>query len=192
MGENSFTAMDFGQGFSEVLAAAKLSKEWAWASIYQTIAGPVTGYLRSQGAPEPIDLAGDVFFELARSIDRFEGDASAFKTYVFVIAHQKLHQGRQRDQQNRSVLSGEVLAALRSDDATMATGHDDPRFQEVIAAFEILDADQRDVLSLRIIAGLTAQETADVINRGVRKVKSIQRQALARIRNRLPAWGGTP
>lgn len=163
-----------------------MSKEWAWASIYRAIAQPVTGYLRSQGANEPIELAGDVFFELARSIDRFDGDASAFKTYVFVIAHQKLHQSQPADEHSRTMLSSDVLVALGAADATTTAERAASEIREVISAFEILDADQRDVLSLRIIAGLTAQETAHVIDRGVRKVKSIQRRALARIRNRLP------
>lgn len=188
MGENSIRAIDFGESFPEIIAAAKLSQEWAWASIYQAIAGPVTGYLRSQGAPDPLDLAGDVFFDLARSIDRFEGDSSAFKTYVFVIAHQQLNQTRPRGQRTRSTLSREVLHALQGEGYGPAH-QDDPIIDDVLAAFEILDHDERNVLSLRMIGGLTAQETATVIDSGVRKVKSIQRHALARIRNRVPTYG---
>jgi len=50
---------------------AKLGDAWAWAVIYREMAGPVTGFLRVRGVAAPEDAASDVFFEIARNIDRF-------------------------------------------------------------------------------------------------------------------------
>jgi RNA polymerase sigma factor (sigma-70 family) len=55
--------------------------------------------------------------------------------------------------------------------------------------FEELTPDQRDVLSLRIIAGLTLQETAEALGKRVGAVKALQRRGLAAVRNRIGREG---
>jgi RNA polymerase sigma-70 factor (ECF subfamily) len=46
----------------------------------------------------------------------------------------------------------------------------------------MLTPEQRDVLSLRIVAGLSVEQVGEVLNRGVKKVKSLQRRGMARVR----------
>lgn len=180
---DGFRGINLGESFDDVIEAAGSGKEWAWSSLYGAVAGPVTGFLRARGASDPEELAGDVFFELARSIARFEGDQSAFRTYVFVIAYRRLAEERQRKVgEPRSLLADDVLDKLRSASQLDGIEVEDSTAEEVRRAFEILTPEQRDVLSLRIIAGLTLQETASVINRGVMAVKSIQRRGLSKIR----------
>ena len=56
--------MGLGPNFESVLGAARLGTDWAWAEIYRQIAGPVTGFLRARGVDDPLDAAGDVFFDV--------------------------------------------------------------------------------------------------------------------------------
>ncbi len=60
--------MSLGEDFESALKAAKAGAEWAWAALYRDLAGPVTGYLASRGAPEPDDLAAETFLQVARNI----------------------------------------------------------------------------------------------------------------------------
>jgi RNA polymerase sigma-70 factor (ECF subfamily) len=177
--------------FESALGAAKDGEEWAWALIYRDLAGPVTGYLASRGAREPEDLAAETFLQVARNIRSFEGGESAFRSWVFVIAHRRLidvrrAQGRRPETTSMSRdgieqvggdVEGEAIDALVT--AEMST------------AFGRLTDDQRDVLALRIIGNLTLEETADVVGKRIGAVKAIQRRALLALKRHLDVEGVT-
>jgi len=73
-----------------VLPAARAGAEWAWERIYRELAPTVTGYLRAHGAGEPEDLTGEVFLQVVRGLERFEGGERAFLAWVFTIAHRRV------------------------------------------------------------------------------------------------------
>ncbi len=180
--------MTLGQSFETVLEAAKLGADWAWAVLYGEIAGPVMGYFRSRGVADPEGAAGDVFFELARAVDQFEGTEEAFRTFVFQVAYERLlvekHNSRSRP---RSVLADQVLDHLQRDMAVMDRIASSGIPEELRRAFEVLSPAQRDVLSLRIVAGLSLEQTAQVIGSGMHAVKSLQRRGLAKVRGTVAA-----
>ncbi len=80
--------------FETRLRAAKNGAEWAWGAIYRDLAGTVSGYLANRGAAEPEDLTSETFLQVARNISSFDGDESAFRSWVFVIAHRRLIDSR--------------------------------------------------------------------------------------------------
>lgn len=185
------TPMALGQVFEGVLDAAKQGAEWAWASLYRDLAGPVSGYLAARGAREPEDLAAETFLQVARNVHSFTGDESAFRSWVFVIAHRRLIDLRRSQSRRPKTIS-------LTDDGPEHVGGD-VEFEaidqlvtaELREAFGRLTDDQRDVLSLRIIANLTLEETANVVGKRVGAVKAIQRRALIALRNHLDLEGVT-
>ena len=62
---------------------------------------------------------------------------------------------------------------------------------ELMEAFELLTDGQRDVLSLRIVAGLTLEETAEVLDKSVGAVKTMQHRAIRALRDRIEHQGVT-
>jgi len=176
--------MALGDKFESALDAAKAGAEWAWALLYRDLAGPVTGYLGSRGAPEPEDLAAETFLQVARNIYSFEGGEEAFRSWVFVIAHRRLIDIRRRmgRQPELSTLPDEFQHAGGD---VEAEAMDQLVTDELSRALEILTEDQCDVLSLRIIGNLTLDETADVVGKRVGAVKALQRRALIALREHL-------
>lgn len=177
--------MPLSDDFKEVLEAAKQGEAWAWSSIYRDLAGPLTGYLASRGAPEPEDVTSETLLQVARNIQTFEGTASSFRSWVFVIAHRRLIDFRRA--------AGRRVAATSLDSAAVDPPGGDVEMEavdrlvtrEVEEALQALTDSQRDVLSLRIIAGLTVEETAEVVGKRVGAVKALQRRALATLSKRL-------
>jgi len=167
-----------------VLEAAKAGAEWAWASLFTELSGPVTGYLASRGAAEPEDVSSEVFLNVARGIRSFSGDRTSFRSWVFVIAHRKLiDERRSRARQPR-------LAEFPEDTSSVTEGGNvenealtNLMTGELQAAFAPLTEAQRDVLALRLIAGLTLAETAQVMGKRVGAIKALQRRALATLHN---------
>ena len=80
--------------FSDLLAAARAGDEHAWERDLRGLAPIVLGYLRANGAPDPEDVLGETFLQVARDISRFEGDESSFRSWVFTIAHHRLIDAR--------------------------------------------------------------------------------------------------
>jgi RNA polymerase sigma-70 factor (ECF subfamily) len=168
--------------FESRVEAAKAGEGWAWEEIYATLAGPVTGYLRSRGAPDPEDLSSEVFFQVARDIHRFDGDESKFRSWVFVIAHRRLIDARRAN--SRRVHTVDETAAEHETPG----GDVEEEVMEQLAVskmreiFELLTEDQKHVLALRIIADLTLEETAQVLGKRVGAIKALQRRALSSVR----------
>ncbi|HSJ84761.1 MAG TPA: RNA polymerase sigma factor [Acidimicrobiia bacterium] len=177
--------MPIGQSFESTLAAAKQGAEWAWAALYRDLAGPVTGYLASRGARDAEDLASETFLQVARNIQRFEGDEVAFRSWVFVIAHRRLIDWR------RSLGRRPATVPITAHDRDHSGGDvevealDRVVTVELQVAFEKLTEIQRDVLALRIIGHLTLEETASVVGKRVGAVKAAQRRGLLALREHL-------
>jgi RNA polymerase sigma factor (sigma-70 family) len=172
-----------------VIDAAREGAGWAWRRLHDDLAGPLGGYLAVRGARDPEDLVGEVFLDLARNIQDFTGDIAKFRSWAFVVAHHRLIDERRRSRRRP------VTVPL--DGVDLDVSPDDPEAEalarlssdRVRRQFEELTPDQRDVLSLRIIAGLTLQETAEALGKRVGAVKALQRRGLAAVRNRIGREG---
>ncbi len=98
-----------------MLVAAHAGAGWAFQRLWQTYAGAVTGYLRLQGAAEPEDLTSEVFLGAFRSIRGFNGGESAFRSWLFTIAHRRLLDSRraQVHSVDRVVFDTSTVGGLR-------------------------------------------------------------------------------
>lgn len=176
-----------GEHFGEVLRAAKAGDEAAFATIYRDLAPVVTGYVRGKGAAEPEDVAAEAFLAVARNIRRFEGDEAAFRSWVFTIAHRRLVDERRRRGRGRSdphdpaTIPAETSS---SSESVALAGLDTEQVEEMLS---VLTADQRSVVLLRILAGLSVKETAGVLGKGESAVKVLQHRAVNALARHLGA-----
>lgn len=186
-----------GQEFDEVLAAARDGAGWAAARLWRALAPSVAGYLRVQGAAEPDDLTSEVFVGVFRNLGSFAGDEERFRAWVFTIAHRRLLDERRRAaRQPRHFPLPHPSAGLRGDDAAPAASaeHDALRrlgTEGVRRVCARLPADQRDVLVLRLVGGLTTAEVAAALGRSPGAVKALQHRAVAALRRILDQEGVT-
>lgn len=145
------------------------------------------GYARSQSAPDPEDLVGEVFLEVVRSLPRFEGDEEErFRGWVFTIARRRLIDARRRSGRRPADLTAPAELAER------AGGYEDAALErlsldDVQQLLSWLSEDQREVMVLRLVAGLRTNEIAEVTGRHPEAVKGLAKRALARLREVLGA-----
>ena len=178
--------------FPRILAAACAGGEWAWRELYGAVAPQLTRYLRARGVPEPDDVVGETFVKVVRYIDGFEGDEVAFRTWVFTIGRNLVVDDlRKRSRRPVDVSpDDQLLKAAPQGDAEddamqdLATAH----VEDVLAH---LSVDQRDVLLLRILGGLTIGEIAMVVGKKEGAVKMLQARGLAAIRRQISAGAVT-
>jgi RNA polymerase sigma factor (sigma-70 family) len=134
---------------------------------------------------DPESVTHEVFLALYQVFDRIEGGDGDVRTMTFSIAHARVvdhHRARARqpylvgfdpDSDPRHSPSAEESAA----DRLGARG-----------VFELVDTlgdEQREAVLLRIVAGLTLEETAQIMDKSVGAIKQLQRRALESLRNSL-------
>jgi RNA polymerase sigma-70 factor, ECF subfamily len=98
--------MPFGDDFPQVLDAARLGADWAWAAVYRDLAPSARGYLRARGAPDPDDVVGEAFLQVVRDLPRFEGGERELRAWVFTIVHHRLLDARRREARGVRVRRG--------------------------------------------------------------------------------------
>jgi RNA polymerase sigma-70 factor (ECF subfamily) len=179
--------LDSGDNLDLALAAAQANAEWGWNGLYRNLAPSVTGYLRAQGAAEPEDLTADVFLQAVKAVKRFEGNGAAFRSWIFCIAHNKLVD-ESRYRRRRPV----EPVAEPADDTPVPVAVEDEVLSHlaedrVRLLLERLTSDQRDVLLLRILGGLTVDEVARTLGKNPPAVKALQRRGLACLKREIAA-----
>jgi RNA polymerase sigma-70 factor (ECF subfamily) len=185
-----------GPEFPATLARARAGDEGAWGTLYDDLSGPLLGFLRGRGAPDPEDQLGETFLQVARNLTGFEGDEAGFRSWVFTIAHRRLVDAlRQRSRRPVSVLADEHLEPLI--DAVERAPDEIAVAVERIAQSGLLEQllahltdDQREVLVLRFAADLDATSVGQLTGRSTNAVAAITGRALARLRE-VVATGGS-
>lgn len=177
--------------FGEILGAAKKGEEWAWQEIYHSLAGQLVGYLAMKGSGEPEDQASETLLQVARNIDSFEGDEDQFRSWVFVIAHRRLIDARRRAGRRPTTIELEAEHGGETGDVELEAIAQITT-TEVMSLLEVLTDDQREVISLRTLADLSLEQTADVMGKRVGSIKALQRRAIARLRKHLETVGVSP
>ena len=177
--------MATGPAFDQVLVAAQAGAGWAFEVLYRDLAPAVTGYLRLHGAAEPDDLASETFIGVFTGLSGFAGDEDRLRAWVFTIAHRRLVDDWRRRSRRPQLADdpGDLTAHVGGDvedDVLVRVGTED-----VERLCGTLPADQRSVLLLRILADLTVEQVADVMDRSVGAVKALQRRGLRTLRDRI-------
>ena len=175
---------DLGAAFGDVLAAAKANAGWAYQRLFEAHSRLVAAYLRSQGASDADDLTNEVFLRAFRRLVTFEGDEASFRSWLYVIARNCLIDERRRQKRRPTVVAGDtdvVTTSAADQEALTRLGAE--RVHDLLTE---LSPDQRDVLLLRVVADLTVEQTATVLDKQPGAVKQLQRRGLESLRRRLP------
>lgn len=174
--------VSLGSRFPRTLRAARRGRQASWDAIYRDLAPSLLGYARSQRAPDPEDLVGEVFLEVVRSLPRLSvDDEDQFRAWTFTIMRRRLIDAR-RAASRRPVEPApnetlESAAGGFEEDVLARLSRD-----EVLALLDRLSSDQREVLVLRLVAGLRTPEIAQVTDRHPEAVKGLAKRGIARLR----------
>jgi len=177
-----------GEPFAAALAAAQGGDGRSFEQLYRALAPAVAGYLRLQGASDPDDLTNEVFLNVFTSIRTFTGDEERFSSWVFTIAHRRLTDDRRRRGRRPLTADGRIV-----EDAAPPTGDAEEEALRQLATDEVrtladaLAPDQRDVILLRMVGGLTVDEVAAALGKSPTAVKALQRRAVGALRRRFEA-----
>jgi RNA polymerase sigma-70 factor (ECF subfamily) len=178
-------------GFQGALAAARLGEEWAVTLLWRELHPRILRYLRvAVGDSDGEDLASDVWLEVARGLGRFDGDESAFRAWVFTIARRRVIDAGRRVQRRRTdPMSPQQIDRGRDE----APGELEARLALDVALRRVarLPREQAEVVALRVLAGLSAEQVAEILGKRAGTVRVLQHRGLQRLATELAAEGVT-
>lgn len=169
--------------FNEVLAAARANGEWAWERLYLHFAPDVLQFLRSQRAPHPEDVLGEVFVDVVRSLHTFSGTSTEFRSWLFRLAQNRLIDEHRRKGRRPQETGGEVPEApLPSAEEAAMVHADEANFYRLISA---LPQDQRAAVFMRYALDMQPAEIAVALGRKPGAAKMLIQRGVETLRQRL-------
>jgi RNA polymerase sigma-70 factor (ECF subfamily) len=153
-----------------------------FAAAYDRLSPWVLGYLKSHGVDDPESVTSDVFLALYQNFDRITGGDDEVRTLTFSIAHARLvDYYRMRATRPATVLF-EAGGDPRTTPSAEETASSNLSENGLTPLLNKLGHDQREVIVLRVIAGLSLEETARVMQKSIGAIKQLQRRALESLR----------
>lgn len=172
-----------GDGFAQVLRAAQSGDELAFSSIYRDLNAPLLRYFGAQVPSDAEDLVAETWLSIARGLGSFSGDEAGFRGWMFTIAHRRLVQyWRDAARRPTSPVDLESLVDRAGSDDTeemaLQGSLAGTAARRIAAA---LPREQAHVVLLRVVAGLSVAQVAEILGKRPGTVRVLQHKALRRL-----------
>ena len=123
------------------------------------------------------DLTSDLFGSLLKAAQNGRGPDQNIRAWLYRSAHNIVIDYYRYRQHRQHLPLSEELVSAHNDPVRLSEAHFSADM--VRAALRQLTPDQQQVISLKFLEGLSNQEIAEVLNKPVGAVKSLQHRALA-------------
>lgn len=173
---------------SELLARAQKGSSDALGALYDRYHTGVFHYLYYRVGDLRLaeDLASDVFLRMVNHLSRFDPRVTSLQSWLFQVARNLMIDHYRKSNGRVSVELREDLATLDGD-PTQAAEQRLTR-EQLARALKGLVPDQRDVIILRFIIGMSLAQTGQILNKSEDSVKGLQRRGLLELRERMREW----
>ncbi|WP_319430930.1 sigma-70 family RNA polymerase sigma factor [Mycobacterium sp. RTGN5] len=184
-----------GDRLDAAVAEAVAGSRDALREVVETIRPIVVRYIRARlGSTERVglsadDVAQEVCLAAIQALPRYQDQGRPFLAFVYGIAAHKVadaHRAAGRNKSDPTDVVPERLS-LEAGPEQMAVNSDSAaRMSKLL---EILPEKQREILMLRIVVGLSAEETAEAVGSTPGAVRVAQHRALAKLKTEITAGG---
>ena len=184
-----------GERLDAVVADAVAGDRDALREVLETIRPIVVRYCRARvGTAERSglsadDVAQEVCVAAMMALPRYQDQGRPFLAFVYGIAAHKVADAHRAAGRNRaeptevlpervSVDTGPEMRAIKADTS-----------ERMNALLQVLPEKQREIVILRVVVGMSAEETAEAVGSTPGAVRVAQHRALARLKNEILATG---
>jgi RNA polymerase sigma factor (sigma-70 family) len=167
----------------DALLAAQQGDPAGFRVVYEDLAPAVLGYLVAKGVDDPEAVTQEVFLAIFGQLPSLEGGQPALRALIFSIAH-----ARVVDHIRRAIRTPETTEYDPASDPRMSASAetvvlDSWENSGIALLLDQLHDDQREVILLRIVADLSVEQVATIMNRSVGAIKQLQRRGLNTLRD---------
>jgi RNA polymerase sigma-70 factor, ECF subfamily len=165
----------------DAVARAKTGDKDALRFLYLRYSDNVYGYVCSivRDEHEAEDVTQHIFAKLITALDRYEPRVVPFSAWILRVAHNAAidHMRARRPMPCEEVRSTEIEVDVSGSE----------RFADLRLALDALPPEQRDVIMLRFLVGLSPREIAERLGRSEDAVHGLQHRGRRRLRSEMLA-----
>ncbi|MBI3214026.1 MAG: sigma-70 family RNA polymerase sigma factor [Mycobacterium sp.] len=184
-----------GERLDAVVADAVAGDRDALREVLETIRPIVVRYCRARvGTAERSglsadDVAQEVCLAAMMALPRYQDQGRPFLAFVYGIAAHKVADAHRAAGRNKADPTDVVPERMdvHAGPEQMAINAD--AGDRMNALLQLLPEKQREILILRVVVGLSAEETADAVGSTAGAVRVAQHRALARLKTEIVATG---
>lgn len=128
------------------------------------------------------DLTGEVFIRMLKNLSTYQDRSLPFRAWLYGIARNLVIDEHRKKGPRLTMPLNAISGAPSEDEALETQTEHSLTFAQVQRKLEQMDSDEREVVELRFLAGLSLKETAYAINKSVAAVKALQHRGLATLK----------
>ncbi|MFV8053569.1 sigma-70 family RNA polymerase sigma factor [Mycobacterium sp. 48b] len=184
-----------GDRLDIVVAEAVAGDRNALSEVLEIIRPIVVRYVRARvGATERSglsadDVAQEVCLAAITALPRYKDQGRPFLAFVYGIAAHKVADAHRAAARNRSEPTDVVPERFSLDAGPEQSALDTESSERMARLLSVLPEKQREILILRVVVGMSAEETAEAVGSTAGAVRVAQHRALARLKNEIMATG---
>ena len=177
--------MEDREGLAALVRDARRGEAAAWDALYRRAYPRLLAYARRRLASDDAarDAVSETMTRAVRGIDRFRDDGNGFDAWLSgIVRHVVLDAQRavgRRPVSPMSDLSWDPVSSDAGPEELLLGAFEAAAVRE---AFASLDAADQELLELRVVLGLSADEVASVLGKRAGAVRMAQSRALERLR----------
>ncbi|MGV0642732.1 sigma-70 family RNA polymerase sigma factor [Mycolicibacterium sp. XJ879] len=178
-----------------VVAEAVAGNRDALRQVLETIRPIVVRYCRARvGAAERSglsadDIAQEVCLAAITALPRYKDQGRPFLAFVYGIAAHKLADAHRAAARNRSDPMEVVPEGYSLDAGPEQMALEAESSEQMKKLLAVLPEKQREILILRVVVGMSAEETAEAVGSTAGAVRVAQHRALARLKQEIISTG---
>ena len=160
----------------------------ALSTVLETIRPVVVRYCRARvGSGDRMsvsadDVAQEVCLAVITALPRYREQGRPFMAFVYGIAAHKVADAHRGSARSRTEPVAEVPDTAVTHDGPEQRALDSDAARRMTALLDTLPDRQREILVLRLVVGLSAEETAEAVGGTAGSVRVAQHRALSRLR----------
>jgi len=184
-----------GERLDAVVAEAVAGNRGALREVLETIRPIVVRYCRARvGTAERSglsadDIAQEVCLAAITALPRYKDQGRPFLAFVYGIAAHKVADAHRAAARNRADPTDVLPERFSSEAGPEQLAIDSESAARMSKLLAVLPEKQREILILRVVVGLSAEETAAAVGSTAGAVRVAQHRGLARLKEAIIATG---
>ncbi|MEZ5210584.1 sigma-70 family RNA polymerase sigma factor [Gordonia sp. (in: high G+C Gram-positive bacteria)] len=184
-----------GEALDEKVREAVSGDRVALSSVLESVREPVLRYCRARmGAGErhlfsADDVAQEVLMAVMTAVPRYQDQGRPFMAFVYGIASHKVADAMRSAARVKADPTDAVPESVDVSRGPEQRALDNDASRRMAALLETLPEKQREILVLRLVVGLSAEETAEMVGSSAGAVRVAQHRALAKLKKQIRPGG---
>lgn len=184
-----------GEEWDAAVVAAAQGDRAALSRVLVTVRPLVVRYCRARvgsaerGQLSADDVAQEVCLAVMTALPRYQDRGRPFMAFVYGIAAHKVADAHRSAARNRAEPVADVPEVMSLDDSPEDFALNSESSREMKKLLEVLPEKQREILILRLVMGLSAEETAAAVGSTAGAIRVAQHRAIARLKKEVTRAG---